>query len=375
VRSNVSPWVGRAVGIVVVLLVVVASVFVWLHANRVRSDLLFPSPHAVGFDLEVISIGGGRVVLPRTSQTERDGVWGLESDDAYAQVGEIIRIDTEVERALHTLIGSIEAGDAVRLDADAFPGDPKTAHGIGYEDVRVPGELGPQPAWLIEGRRDTWVVFLHGEGVDRRAESLRMVPVLVEEGFSVIVATYRNDLSAPASADGMRRWGLDEWRDVEAAMLTADRKGAEDFVLYAHGLGAEVASMFLHESDLSGRVSAVVFDSPILDLEQLAADHTSLISPLAEAGRTLAAIRFGIEWQYLDQIERAAAFDVPMLLMHGARDPVVPFSSSKAFADLRPDLVRLQRFERGEHGDLWNSSPQIYEDVVTGFLEDTHPEA
>jgi len=122
-------------------------------------------------------------------------------------------------------------------------------------------------------------------------------------------------------------------------------------------------------------VSAVVFDSPILDLEQLAADHTSLISPLAEAGRTLAAIRFGIEWQYLDQIERAAAFDVPMLLMHGARDPVVPFSSSKAFADLRPDLVRLQRFERGEHGDLWNSSPQIYEDVVTGFLEDTHPEA
>lgn len=363
-------WFGRAFAGLALLLVIAAFVAVWLHANWIRTDLLVPQPHDVGEEVEVMSIGGGRVVLPRSEATERDGVWGLRSPSAYGQIGDVIRIgETDVERSLRTLTGSFSAGQTATIDQDAFPEDPETAHGIGFEDVNVPGELGPQRAWMIEGRRDTWIVFAHGEGTDRQTQALRLIPTLVEQGFPIAVVTYRNDTTAPPSPDGLRRWGLEEWRDVDAALVSAERKGAEGFVLFGFDLGAEVVSMVLHESEYAGRVRAVILDSPVLDLERLVDEHTTVLpAPIAEAGQQLAAVRFGVEWRYLDQIERADEFDVPFLVLHGVDDRVVPYASSQEFADRRPDLVELARFEQGGHGDLWNIDPLRYEAVVTDFL-------
>ena len=369
VRISSPSWLGRVV--VGLLLLAFASVFAtaWLHANHIRAVLLVPGPNDPGVPMQLAAVGGGRVVLPRSAETEKDGVWGLRSDAAYGQIADVIRIDeTTVERTMRTLSGEFAPGDTVTLDQDAFPDDPKVAHGIGFEAPRVPGELGPQPAWVIEGRRSTWIVFVHGEGNDRLTQSLRMIPSLVEQGFPIIAVTYRNDVGAPRSPDGLRRWGLEEWRDVDSALVAALRQGADGFVLYGFDLGAEVAATFLHESELSGLVQAVILDSPVLDLERLVDDHTSLPAAVAEVGQQLAAVRFGVEWPYLDQIERAGEFDVPMLVMHGVDDPVVPYASSEEFAEHRPDIVELARFEQGGNGDLWNIDPGRYEAVVTDFL-------
>jgi uncharacterized protein len=369
VRSKLPSWVGRVLIVVVVVAAVAGSIAVWFEANRIRSDLLVPAAHDGGEPMQIAAIGGGRVVLPRSSETERDGVWGLRSTTAYGQVGDVIRVDeAEVERTLRTLTGSFDVGDLVTLDVDAFPEDPEVAHGIGFEAPRVPGELGPQPAWVIEGRRASWIVFAHGEGTDRQTQALRMIPTLVEQGFPIMVVTYRNDVGAPPSPDGLRRWGLDEWRDIDAALVAAQRQGAEGFIMYGHDLGAEVISMFLHESEYAGMVQAVVLDSPVFDLERLVDDHSAAPAAIAQIGQQLAAVRFGVEWRYLDQISRADEFDVPFLLLHGVDDGVVPFSSSEEFAALRPDIAELARFEQGGHGDLWNIDPLRYEAVVTDFL-------
>jgi pimeloyl-ACP methyl ester carboxylesterase len=293
----------------------------------------------------------------------------LRSPDAYAQTGDVVRIDdTEVERTVRTLVGELAVGDAVTLDQDAFPGDPEQAHGIGFERPNVPGELGPQPAWVIEGRRDTWVVFVHGNGTNRRSQALRMIPILVEQGFPIMVITYRNDAGAPPTEDGLRRWGLEEWRDIDPALAVAVRQGAAGFVLYGYDLGAEVIAMFLHDSEFAVQVQAVVLDSPVLDLERFVDDQTSLPSPWAEVGEQLAAVRFGVEWSYLDQIERAEEFDVPFLVLHGVDDDIVPYRSSEEFAELRSDIVELARFEQGGHGDLWNIDPVRYQTLVTDYL-------
>jgi len=365
VRVKLPPWSGRVVAAVAAVVVLVVFGASWIASNQIRNDLLVPRPHQDGYDLEVLDIAGGRIVLPRTETSAKDGLWGVESAEAYGQAGAIVRIgEDDVERTITTLEGELSPGDRVRLDVDAYPGDPKSAHGIGFEDVRVPGERGPQPAWLIEGRRTTWFVFAHGSGVDRRSEALRLIPTLVEQGFPVVVATYRNDVAAPTSTDGLRRWGLEEWRDLEAAMVTAERKGAEDFVIVGHGLGAEVVAMLLHESDFSGRVRGVVLDSPVLDFEELARTTSSWPEPIGWLGRRLAAIRFGVEWSYLDQVARADEFDVPILILHGGDDLVAAYASSAAFAAALPGLVELVRVEQGGHTDLWNTDSPRYEDQV-----------
>ena len=144
-----------------------------------------------------------------------------------------------------------------------------------------------------------------------------------------------------------------------------------DYFLVGHDLGAEVVSMFLHESDRVGNVLGVVFDSPALDLEGTM-DYGS--GPVArfvgELGQQLARIRFGMEWSELDQIARADQFDVPILALHGAQDEVSPIEITEAFAAARPDLVKFLRFEQGGHGDLWNVDSARYESAVMSFIDE-----
>ena len=58
-------------------------------------------------------------------------------------------------RELITLGLLPEVGERVRIDRDAFPGDPWLGHGIEFQEVGVPAALGTFPAWLTLGESDT----------------------------------------------------------------------------------------------------------------------------------------------------------------------------------------------------------------------------
>ncbi len=311
------------------------------------------------------------MLLTRTEATETEGVWGLQAAGGYGQVTSVVDVRTDVvERAFRTVDGAFREGDRARLDPYAYVGTPLEAHGIGFEVVPVAGELGVMPAWRVDADRATWVLVVHGKG-ETRAQSLRVIPALHEAGFPILALTFRNDPEAAPSADGRFSWGREEWKDVEDAVRYARLQGASEIVLYAHGMGAEIAAMFLHESELVAEVVGAVLDSPILDFEASVDAETSRrgFPGLFVAGaKALATLRFDIDWRELDQVERAGEFDVPILLLHGDRDDFAPVSSSDAFAAARPDIVRYERFEGAGHSALWNADPLRYETAVTGFL-------
>ncbi|MDK1290820.1 MAG: hypothetical protein QGM46_00480 [Actinomycetota bacterium] len=369
---RLAPWIPRVALGVVGVLVAVWMIFGWTHSNAIRSEFLTARPALEGFPLTVHSNEAGRVVIDRTPETEREGVWGLEGEEAHAQISTIVRIDEEsVERGIRTIDGQLDAGEAVRMNPDAYFGDPTTAHGLGFVTPRTPADIGPHPTWFIDGRRATWIVFVHGRGDDRLSESLRIIPSLVEQGFPVLAITYRNDVGATPSPSALRLWGLSEWHDLEAALSLAQRKGAQDFVIFGSGFGASIVSMFLHESHTISSVRGVIFDSPVLDLEGVVkrwAEERGTPAPVAWLGRRFAAVRFGVDWDMLNQLERTGEFDVRILLMFGAEDPVTPVEQFVEFAEQLPELVEMERFEQGEHTDLWNIDADRYERTVAEFL-------
>jgi pimeloyl-ACP methyl ester carboxylesterase len=375
VAIRIPTWTGRALLAVAGALLLLWVAAGWMHANAIRAELMIPSDHRSPFDLLVVTNEAGRVVVNRTDESAREGVWGLEGAAAYAQVATIVRVtETTVERGVRALDGVLEPADEARIDHDAFTGDPEFAHGIGWEAARTPSDIGPHPAWFVDGRRSTWILFAHGEGNDRLGESLRIIPALVEQGFPVLSITYRNDIGATPNDSGLRYWGLEEWRDLDAAVELGLRKGAKDFVIIGSGLGAEVVSMFLHESDRVGAVRSVIYDSPVLDLESVARQYASdegtpwFVSWL---GRRLVSVRFGMDWGDLDQQARVAEFDVPILLLYGADDPVTSTGDFEAFSDAIPHLVVPERFEQGRHADLWNIDSARYESAIAEFLLQT----
>ena len=372
-ESRFGLWV-RRISVAIVLGVIIGLFVGALRGSTViAADLLTPQTVAPGPAFEIQLVGAGRIVLPRDETTEQPGVWGISNGDgAYGQIAGVISQDAEtVERSFRTLAGRFIAGEMVTFDAYAAPENPTEAHGIEYEEIRVPGALGVNPAWYIEGSLDTWVVIVHGEGMDERRQSLRVLPALVDAGFPVLVITYRNDGAAPESG-GYYRWGLDEWHDIDSALNFAFTRGAEDFFLYGFGMGATISTMHLHESDLVGRVLGAVLDSPVLDLGAVVdgnANDRGVPGIVAGGAKALARIRFGLEWSALDQIARVDEFDLPLLLVHGTEDDVAPVATADAFAAARPDLVTYERFEGARRVELWNRDPERYNEVVVSFLE------
>ncbi len=365
-------WASRVALIVIGIVALVWVVTGWMHSNALRDEFLTPRSAQDEYPLTVIADPAGRVVVERTDQTVREGVWGLEGEDAYAQVSTIVSIDdTSVERGFQPLEGMLEVGDAVRFDPDAYFGDPTVAHGLGFEEPRSPSDIGPHPTWFVDGRRSTWVIFVHGRGTDRLSESLRLIPSLVKQGFPVLAVAYRNDVGAAANESGLRLWGLEEWHDLDAAMSLAQRKGAKDVVIIGSGFGASIVSMFLHESPNVALVDGVVYDSPVLDLGGVAmrwAADNNTPRPVAWLGRKLAAVRFSMDWNMLNQFDRTEQFDVPILLMFGAEDPVTPSEDFIRFTDALPEFVSATRFEQGGHADLWNIDSERYESTIARFL-------
>ncbi|MGI9667601.1 MAG: alpha/beta hydrolase [Acidimicrobiia bacterium] len=365
-------WIWRVLLGVAVVIGVLWIATSWWHSNQIRQEFLIPRPALTGFDLTVSNIEAGRVTVTRTAESEREGLWGLGGGEAYAQVSTIVRLTADqVERGVKTLDGEFVVADEARIDPNAFEGDPFEAHRIGWDPIVTPSEIGPHSGWFIDGRRSTWVLFVHGMGNDRLPESLRIIPSLVEQGYPVMVVTYRNDQGATPNESGMRLWGLEEWRDIDAAVQLGERKGAKDFVVIGSGYGASIVSTFLHQSNQIGIVRGVIYDSPVVDLESVVArwaDERSTPGPVAWLGRRLATVRFGVEWDLLNQMDRLDEFDVPMLVLIGGEDPVSDPAQLEAFASGVSSDAQQHRFEQGGHADLWNIDQNRYEQTIEQWL-------
>jgi len=366
-----------AVGFLIASLLVIFA-GAWYYSGQLNDAgfAVKDEPHEL--DLQVVALEGARITLRATPEADDDGDWvraglfGLEWNGGYGQVGEVLQRDgSQVVRTDRAVDGVPQSGERVRLDSFAFPGDPFEAHGIGFEDVVYESPLGEFPAWFVAGSRGTWAIFVDGKGAERR-EALRMLPATVEAAMPSLLITYRNDEGAPQSADDMYRYGQTEWEDLEGAVRYALDHGAHNVVLIGYSMGGAIVMHYLHESPLAGRVSAVILDSPVLDfaetVEWAARDHF-VPWPLMPLGKQLTAWRFDIDWAELDSLRYSGELSVPILVFHGDDDRKVPVSTSDKLARLAPRLVTYVRMRGAGHVRSWNLDPAAYEAAVAAFLE------
>jgi len=350
----------------------------WYISDLLRAGALEPDRDPDQLDLQVVALEEGEVTLRATERASeegdwtKDGIFGLEWAGGYGQVGAILRIDDErVVREFSVIRGAPEIGEPARLDSFAFRGDPEQAHGIGFEEVVITSELGELPAWFVDGPRDTWVIFVHGKGANRR-EALRMLPTAAGLGLPSLVITYRNDIEAPASADGFYRYGQTEWRDLQAAVDYALQQGAKELVLVGYSMGGAIVTNFLYESPLVERVVGVILEAPMLDFGAVfdrEAGERGVPGFLTAVSKLIVGFRFDVDWGELNYLKRADELAVPILLFHGDDDPTVPVATSDALAEARPDIVTYIRAAGVGHVRSWNAGPAAYEASVRGFLE------
>lgn len=359
-------WVAAAVAALVVLIAVVVAVS-WHFSSAV----LVPDHSIWPEDTTVKRLGPSRIVLSRSEDSERPGVYGLEWQAGHAIAGAVTGTGEEtVTRALRDVRGYLVPGMKVAIESQVYKGDPGQALGLPFADVRVPGELGPMPAWLVPGRSDTWAIVVHGIN-DNPQVGLRIAPTLRRAGLPALTITYREDLGAPPSPDGFHHMGLTEWGDVEAAARFALRRGARRLVLIGYSMGGALVTQFMQRSALAPRVAGLVLDAPALDWQEILsfrAAEMGFPSFFSLPVEWAIGARIDADWESLDAVRHPEDFQLPILLFHGKEDEVVPISTSDEFAAELPRWVTYHRVPMAGHTQEWNVDPRLYERRLASFL-------
>ncbi|WP_245634604.1 alpha/beta hydrolase family protein [Janibacter limosus] len=314
----------------------------------------------------------------------RYGLW-LDGGRGHARIGGVLEVDHRHQRVRRELLGVdcgvLEPGPA-RFNGYYYGGTPGSNLGLAYEDVAVPTELGPMPAWVVpseHGDGSRWAVLVHGRGA-RRHETLRAVPAMHAAGLTSLVPSYRNDGDAPVGPDGRYNLGLSEWRDIEDAIKLALARGAHEIVLVGWSMGGAIVLQFLDRSPLASVVSRAVLDGPVVDWGDVLKHHASLHkvpAPIGHLGsalmgqhwaKRLIGVSESVDVARTNWVERADELSHQMLLIHSRDDEFVPVGPSEALASARPDLISFEPWSLARHCKEWNVDPRRWESVVTEFV-------
>jgi fermentation-respiration switch protein FrsA (DUF1100 family) len=185
--------------------------------------------------------------------------------------------------------------------------------------------------WHVPAREEKPVVIYfqgNGGGLDLRADRFRR---LVSDGTGLIAVNYRG---YGGSTGHPTETGL--LRDAVAAYEFArGRYPAERIVLWGESLGTGVVVALAAERP----VARVLLESP----------YTS-IADVAAALYWFIPVRVLMKDQFHSD-QRIAKVTAPVLILHGARDRIVPIEFGERLFALIPGMKRFIRLPQAEHND------------------------
>ncbi len=356
-----------AAAIVAIVVLGIGVALSWHFSSKV----VVPDHSDFAEDVSVEAVHPRTILLEDTEESRRPGVYGLDWQAGHAIVGAVIGNDRgTVTRTLRGVSGYLVPGTQVAIDSKVWRGDPMQALGMPFTEVEVPGELGRMPAWRVGPRAPTWAILVHGINDDPEV-GLRVLPELSRSGLTSLLITYREDLGAPPSPDGLHHMGLTEWHDLEAAARYALSHGARRLVLIGYSMGGSLVTQFMQHSPLAGRVAGLVLDAPALDWRRIISFEASEMGLPDIAARPVEwaiGARIDADWDDLDALAHPEALRLPILLFHGTEDQVVPIATSEDLAEELPRWVSFHPAPEADHMEAWNVNPKLYERRLGAFL-------
>jgi pimeloyl-ACP methyl ester carboxylesterase len=251
-----------------------------------------------------------------------------------------------------------------------YRGDPKSGLGLDFETVKVPTELGEEEAWLVPADSGSlWAIYVHGIG-GLRENGFRQLSVLHEAGITTLMIGYRNDPWGPEGRRPFYSFGLDEWRDLEAAVQWAKGRGAERIILVAESMGAGVMGQFLMRSAEAGGVVALVLDSPALDFGAVLqgfAQWAPLREVIVPLGFRLARLTLPVDLRTAVVADVVRDFRGPVFVVHGTADLLVPVTVSRDLVAARGGSTTYLE-TNAQHLRSWQGDRQRYRGEMLAFL-------
>lgn len=225
------------------------------------------------------------------------------------------------------------------------------AHANGYPAQKVEYSAAdgtPLYAWYtppLPGK--PVIVFMHGNSFNIEKFYHKLVP-LAEAGYGTLLPEYRGFGDVPGQ---ITQAGLEQ--DAEAALSYLRNRGFSnrDIVIYGMSLGSYTA---VHGADVLGReepfaglILEVPFDSMYADVK----DIVSFPLPLKWIMR-----------DKYDNLEKIRRLNVPLLVMGGSEDTLVPVRRAEVLFAAAGQPKKMIVYPGAGHNDLFNH--RNYRDIL-----------
>ena len=361
--------------------ILLLGILIFFLSNKLYQVAFNPDGQQRGSHAQVLSLKEDRIELKVIEDTwgrfSTEALYALKGKNGAVYLDSFVAIqphgdDVKIIRKIRKQEGQIAPKEIVFLDKYYYFHNPRYDHGIAYETLKLSNALGKFFAWKINGKKKTWVIYLHGlQG--KKQIILKTLDALHKEGYPVLVFDYRNDPGAPRDPSGIHQLGLTEWQECEMAVRYAAHQGAKNIVLKGISLGGAMTMRFMENSPFASNVDGLIFDAPLIDFSQSVIVNAKVrygenVKYLIEPVLWLTSKRLHIQWKDFDVTDLFLAIKVPTLILHTEGDQWVPHGTSEKIARENPRWIVLESFPIGNHLDSWNGNPSRYTKKVLDYL-------
>lgn len=226
--------------------------------------------------------------------------------------------------------------------------------GLDYEDLRLPTADGlTLSAWFLPARQPArgTILFLHGNA-QNISTHLASVYWLPERGFNVLLLDYRGygaSQGLPSVAGAQQ--------DIDSAMryLVARRDLApRRIVVLAQSLGGALGLHYLAHSGYRQHLRGAVIDSAFTGYRDIAGEKLRgswLTWPLSWP----LSLTVSDDYRPLDAVAKVAP--IPLLILHGDRDEVIPLHHARQLFEAAREPKNLWIIEGAAHIQALDSPP------------------
>lgn len=228
--------------------------------------------------------------------------------------------------------------------------------GLAHEDVWLTAEDGVRiHGWYLPVPRARWVTLVsHGNAGNISHRLDRALLLQARLRSSVFLWDYRGYGASEGSPDE-----AGTYRDARAAyryLVEEKQVKADELVLFGESLGSAVSL----ELALAHPAAALVLEAPFTSVRDLA--RTTIFAPLAPFVRT--------RYESLARIPRLR---MPLLVVQGDRDEIVPPVQGRRLFDAAPEPKRYFAIRGAGHNDTYLVGGEAYWRTIAAFLETVGP--
>ena len=260
---------------------------------------------------------------------------------AVAVVGALLRCSHVVDRSFIYFPSR---------EIEATPGDV----GLDFEDVRFQASDGVVlHGWFVAGGGDATLVWFHGNGgnIGHRVGNIRELVERLQ--ISIFIFDYRGYGRSEGST-----YEEGTYLDAESAITYVRSRGdvdPEKTIYFGRSLGCAVAA----EMAIKYPPRALICESGFTSVRAM----TKSVYPFLPGLQLLVTTKY-------DTLSKIAWVDVPVMVLHGDRDEIVPFSMSRELFDAAKGPKRFYTIEGAGHNDTYYIGGPAYFEALREFVNE-----